>query len=135
MGCALPVNDVPDPRGNGSRPVGNSVPTIDLQPLFRQALEDTGAKHEHVAACMGLRKSHFSEMVSGERPFTLERLEAAPIEVQQAFARRYCEAMGLRVNTPDEQTDAIADALTALGRLTRVLAATVHPRMVKAELR
>lgn len=120
-------------QGSAS-PQFRELASPDLPLLFRQALDEVQAKHDYVARLMGLSPSHFSEMLKGQRAFTLDRLKAAPIDVQQAFAKRYSEAMGLRVQIQSEQAEAIGEALAALGRLTRVLLSAIEPKMAKAGL-
>ena len=59
------------------------------------AVDDSGWKRTALAEHVGASPSRLTDMLKGERPMTLERLERFPEEIQAGFVRRYAAALGI----------------------------------------
>lgn len=89
--------------------VNTDSPTPDVQgkslslirDLLRDAIEESGWKHEAIAAQLDLpNAAYLSRMLSGEKPIGTSHLLALPDDVEAIFARRYAETFGLIVVAP-----------------------------------
>ena len=117
----------------GSRddePQGNSLSLI--RDLLRAAIEESGWKHEALAAAMELpNAAYLSRMLSGEKPIGSTHLLALPDDIETIFARLYAESFGLLV-VP--QVSDHEDAARKLAAGLIGLLAPQRARMARASL-
>jgi len=110
----MPVNSVV-PKAASSADQDNSVvltsgegksvsPTSRLR--LREAIKTCGCKQEAVAAALGVKAAYLSRMLAGEKPITLEHIDALPEDVGAAYARLSAEHNGLFVVPPAHERDA-----------------------------
>ena len=86
--------DSPTPEAQGNR-------LSLIRDLLRDAIEESGWKHEALAAYMGLPNgAYLSQMLSGDKPIGTKHLLALPDDVEALFARMYAETFGLIVVSP-----------------------------------
>lgn len=113
------------------QPSSDKSVVLDLQRLIRHAIEDSGLAHKVVAIALNVAPEYLSKMLSGEKPFSLDRVEQLPSDVQHAFARRYAEAIGWHVQASDPRVEAMADLVHAATRALALMT-TQRPTMAKA---
>lgn len=112
---------------------GNTLSLI--RELLRQAIDESGWKHEALAAEMQLpNAAYLSRMLSGDKPISAAHLRALPDDIEQVFARKYAEAMGLVVVAPVHGGDAVRALVSGLVGLLAP-PPPVPIRMAKAALR
>lgn len=102
---------------------------VSLRRLVREAIEESGWKHEAVAAHLGTDGPHLSNMLSGLKPLTLKRITELPDDINAIFARKYAESFGQIVVQPVYGEQAVKNLVSGL---FGVLAP--KPRMARAKL-
>lgn len=69
--------------------------------MLRQAIDESGWKHEALAVELGLTNAaYLSRMLAGEKPWTLRHLAALPDDVEAIFFRLRSESLGQIVVQP-----------------------------------
>ena len=86
-----------------------------LRRLLRDAIDESGWKHEAVAAVLHVGGPYLSKMLAGTKPITDRHIRALPREIGVILARRYAEAFGLVVITSTEEQRVIGNLLQAVG--------------------
>jgi hypothetical protein len=99
--------------------------------MLRQAIADTGWKHEALAEALAIDKAYLSRLLSGEKPFRVEHLVSLPDDLEARFATLRAESCGLIVVAPVDEATACRHLVSGL---IGVLSARPALRMAKAGL-
>jgi hypothetical protein len=87
--------------------------------LLREAIDESGWKHDAIAAVLGIEAAYLSKMLSGEKAIGLKHLRRLPRDVARCYVKKCGEALGLIVVMPlsgvEAQRAFIAGALGMLG--------------------
>lgn len=107
--------------------------------LVRAAINESGWKHEAVAAAMSLASGrsidgpYLAKMLNGEKPFPVDLIPALPDDIERRYVRLHGETLGQIVVTPPDDESAELH-VTVVRRLhARQLPAKVE-RMAQASL-
>lgn len=122
MALTLPRSAAPGQGYSNSQPSGDEGKSVSLR-LMRAAIDESGVKHEAIAAEMGLpNAAYLSRMLSGEKPWTLRHIEALPDGIEAIYYRMRSESLGLVVAEP-------VDFETARRHLVSGLLGVLAPRL------
>ena len=88
--------------------------------MLRKAIDDSGWKHEALAAEMSKTSGHringkyLSRMLAGEKPWTHRHIAALPDDIEARFALYHAEALGLIVVPPVAREEAVRQLVAGL---------------------
>lgn len=68
--------------------------------LLRAAIDESGWKHDAVAATLDVDGPYLSKMLTGEKPIGARHLMRLPDDIEKIFARRYAECFDQIVIAP-----------------------------------
>lgn len=86
---------------------------------LRDAIDESGWKHEAVACALDVDGPYLSKMLAGEKPITLRHLDRLPDDIEAIYLQKYTEALGLIVVAPSSGPDAVKHLVAGLiGMLT-----------------
>jgi len=99
---------------SSGRSVQLSLPPVEVNPvdpprahdlelkrrLLREAIDESGWKHEALAASLELDPAYLSRMLAGDKPITLRHLDALPDDIETIYAAKYATALGNFVAEP-----------------------------------
>ncbi len=81
--------------------VHDTPPTVEeVHAMRRAGIQASGWKHDAIAAHMGISKSLFTRLFSGERIWGDVRHAACPWEVGQSITAQHAQWYGLAINIP-----------------------------------
>lgn len=82
--------------------------------LLRDAIDESGWKHDAIACALGVDAPYLSKMLAGDKTITLRHLDALPDDVEAIYTRKYAEAMGLIVVAPVQGEAAVRNLVSGL---------------------
>lgn len=77
------------------------------QRFLREAIDESGWKHDAVAAAIGVDGPYLSKMLAGEKPITLRHLDGLPGDIEAIYSKKYAEHHGHVIVTPAAGDDAV----------------------------
>lgn len=90
--------------------------------LLREAIDESGWKHDAVAHALDVDAPYLSKMLAGEKPITLRHLDALPDDIEAIYSRKYAETFGQIVVAPAEGDTAIRNLVSGLIGVLRKVA-------------
>lgn len=94
---------------------GSSAEPLALKRrLLREAIDESGWKHDAIACALEVDAPYLSKMLAGDKPITLRHLDALPDDVEAIYSRKYAETLGLIVVAPATGDDAIRNLVSGL---------------------
>jgi hypothetical protein len=103
--------------------VALASPLVDkgvvLHAVLRDAIDESGWKHDAVASALDVDGPYLSKMLTAEKPIGARHLSALPDDVRRIFARRYAEGFGWIVVAPAVGDDAVRQFVSGFFGLLR----------------
>lgn len=90
--------------------------------MLREAIDESGWKHDAVALALGVDAPYLSKMLAGEKLITLRHLDALPDDIEAIYARKYAELFGAIVVAPVSGEAAVRNLVSGLCGLLKGVA-------------
>jgi hypothetical protein len=100
----------------GAVPAGKRITAAALLAMLNHAVDRSGKPKGVIAAEMSIKAPRLTALLTGERPWTLERVVQLPDDVRLIFLRSWVEAEGLPSSIANALRQ-LADAMDPQGRL------------------
>ncbi len=98
----------------------------DALALVAAAIEESGLQRKVIALALGVDPAYLSRMLTGEKPWPIQKLDMLPAEVRRAYARMQAEREGWQVVEETRHRHLIR---RVIGELLVELASDCDPRL------